>query len=245
MSARTDTTLGWIRPQRGLAGAGYCAVTALLVGAGALLAVDALAGTNRGERIAAPEVPVVAAVENVADRAGAVEAGDFKGPAGEYGAKPQAAKVVGRAVLAGVRPDLEEAGGSQRAVLITDGLQEGKVALALNKSTVLSTRAAYKRVSVGSSDVADVNTIGPSSLLVTAKKPGTTQLIVWDDDDRSQVVDVVVNADLDSLRTQLKEMFPGSKIEASMAGGQVVLKGQAPSILVAEQAAQLAAPYAP
>lgn len=220
-------------------------MTALLVGAGALLAMDALGATNRGERAAAREVPVAAAVENLVDGARAVEAEELKVPAATYGAKPQAAKVVGRAVLAGVRPDLEEAGGSQRAVLITDGLQEGKVALALNKSTVLSTRAAYKRVSVGSSDVADVNTIGPSSLLVTAKKPGTTQLIVWDDDDRSQVVDVVVNADLDGLRTQLKEMFPGSKIEASMAGGQVVLKGQVPSLLVAEQAAQLAGPYAP
>jgi pilus assembly protein CpaC len=152
----------------------------------------------------------------------------------------------GRAVVAAVRPDLDRVAVDGAAAMITEGLStEGRVALVMNKSVVLSTRAAYKRVSVGSPDVADVNTIGPTSLLVTAKKAGSTQLIVWDDDDRSQVVDVLVQADLEGLRAQIKDMFPGSKIDVSAAGGQLVLKGQVPSVLVAEQATQLAQPYAP
>src|SRR3954469_3593940 len=134
MAARTDTTLGWIRPQRGLAGAGYCAVTALLVGAGALLAMDALGGTNTSERIGARR-EVSAAPTTLA--AGPEEAWPEVPAAGaghealENGVYDRSSKVRGRALLAGVRADLEEAGGSQRAVLITDGLQEGKVALAL------------------------------------------------------------------------------------------------------------------
>lgn len=157
-------------------------------------------------------------------------------PADEATAKPQAA------VVATAKVDLEAVEGKREA-LITRGLEDGRVSLVMNKSAVLTTRAAYKRVSVGSPEVADVNTIGPSSLLVTAKKAGTTQLIVWDDDDRSQVVDVVVQADLDALRAQIKELFPGSRIEASVAAGQIVLKGQVPSVQVAEQAVQLAQPY--
>jgi pilus assembly protein CpaC len=133
----------------------------------------------------------------------------------------------------------------ERAVLITDGLDDGKLGLIMNKSAVLSTRAPYKRVSIGAPEVADVNAIGPNNILVTAKKPGTTQLIVWDDSDRSQVVDVAVSIDLAALQEQFKQQFPGSKINVSMANGQVVLRGQAPSLLVAEQAAQLAAPFAP
>jgi hypothetical protein len=98
----------------------------------------------------------------------------------------------------------------ERAVLISDGLEEGKLSLVMNKSTVLSTRSAYKRVSVGSPDVADVNPIGPNNILVTAKKPGTTQLIVWDDADRSQVVDLSVQVDLAVLKDQIKQQFPVS-----------------------------------
>jgi pilus assembly protein CpaC len=131
----------------------------------------------------------------------------------------------------------------ERAVLISDGLEDGKLSLVMNKSTVLSTRSAYKRVSVGSPDVADVNPIGPNNILVTAKKPGTTQLIVWDDADRSQVVDLAVQVDLAGLKDQIKQQFPGSKIDVSMANGQIVLRGQAPSLVAAEQAVQLAQPY--
>src|SRR5438874_539148 len=130
------------------------------------------------------------------------------------------------------------------ARLITDGLDDGKLAMVMNKSTVLSTRMAYKRVSVGAPEIADVNPIGANNILVTAKKPGTTQLIVWDDADRSQVIDLAVQVDLAALQEQFKQQFPGSKIELSMANGQVVLRGQAPSLVAAEQAVQLAQPYA-
>ena len=170
-------------------------------------------------------------------------------------AKPQPeAKIKAKAVkteeawptvaVGAVRDDADSV-SVERAVLITDGLDEGKLGLVMNKSVVLSTRSTYKRVSIGAPEIADVNAIGPNNILVTAKKPGTTQLIVWDEGDRSQVVDVAVSIDLAALQDQFKQQFPGSKIDVSMASGQVVLRGHAPNLLVAEQAAQLAAPFAP
>ena len=144
-----------------------------------------------------------------------------------------------------VRNDDAEKVTIERALLVTDGLEDGKLPLIMNKSAILSTRAAYKRVSVGSPDIADVNTIGPTNILVTAKKPGTTQLIIWDDAERSQVVDLAVGIDLPALQEQFKQQFPGSKIDLSMANGQLVLRGRVPSLIVAEQAVQLATPYSP
>src|SRR3954469_10169787 len=70
MATRTDTTLGWIRPQRGLAGAGYCAVTALLVAAGGGLAVDAFGATNRGERTPVKREMAVAPTKMAVDAEG-------------------------------------------------------------------------------------------------------------------------------------------------------------------------------
>lgn len=133
----------------------------------------------------------------------------------------------------------------EHVLLVTEGLEEGKLKLLMNKSSVLNTRSPYKRVSVGSPEIADVNTIGPANLLVTAKKPGVTQMIIWDDSERSQVIDLAVGIDLDALKEQYKKMFPSSKIQTELVNGQILLKGQVPSLVVAEQAVQLAQPYAP
>src|SRR5205814_5099865 len=98
--------------------------------------------------------------------------------------------------------------------------------------------------SVGQPEIADVNPIGPGNILITAKKPGTTQLIVWDDADKSQVIDVIVSFDLASLQEQYVGMFPGADIKVTSLNGAVALKGRVPSLEVAQQAEAMAAPYA-
>lgn len=121
---------------------------------------------------------------------------------------------------------------------------DSAVRIMLNKSHVLQTRLPYKRVSVAQPEIADVNPIGPTSLLVTAKKVGSTQIIVWDDQDRSQVMDVVVGFDLQELQEQLRRHFPDSNIEATTTGNNVMLRGRVPTLQASEQAKMIAAGYA-
>src|SRR5205814_7413681 len=81
-------------------------------------------------------------------------------------------------------------------------------------------------------------------ILLTAKKPGTTQLIIWDDQERSQVIDVNVAMDLDALKDSLKAAFPNSHIDATFSGGSIVLRGQITDLDSAEHAVQIATPFA-
>jgi pilus assembly protein CpaC len=120
---------------------------------------------------------------------------------------------------------------------------DGRVSLVVNRSTTLATKVAVAQVSVGNPEVADVNVVGPRTVLVTAKKPGQTQVIVWDKEDRSQMIDVEVSSDLRQLSEQLKALVPGGTIEATNAGGTVVLRGRVPNLQAAEQAGQVAAAY--
>ncbi len=136
------------------------------------------------------------------------------------------------------------AGSRGSADLISEGPIDGHLRLTINRSSVVTTKVPYKRVSVGNPDIADVNPIGPQNILVTAKKPGNTQLIVWDDGDRSQVVDVNVAFDVQSLEGELKQMFPNANIQVSQLNGSIALKGTVPSTEVAEQAVAVASPYA-
>jgi pilus assembly protein CpaC len=130
--------------------------------------------------------------------------------------------------------------------MISEGFNgSGPLKLTVNKSLVLHTKMLLRRVSVAQPDIADVNLVGPTEMLVLGRKPGATQIILWDDNDHSQTIDVVVNVDLDTLKDQFASSFPDAAVTASSAGTAVVLRGRAPNLQVAQQMAQLAAGYAP
>lgn len=141
-------------------------------------------------------------------------------------------------------PTTKPVAAKSENAIISEGLDnEGGIKLMVNKTIVLKTRVPYKRVSLGTAEVADINTIGPQSILLTAKKAGTTQLIIWDDDDRSQVIDVLVVLDLAALQDQIKTMFPGSNIEVSSVNGAVALRGRVSDLRIADQIVAIAKPY--
>ena len=96
---------------------------------------------------------------------------------------------------------------------------------------------------IGQPDVIRDNEIGPNTVLITALKAGSTQLIIWDDADRSQAVDVNVGFDLQALQDQYKTMFPGSQIKVATLNGSIALTGRVPNLQTADQVQAMAAPY--
>src|SRR5439155_2475013 len=98
-------------------------------------------------------------------------------------------------------------------------------------------------ISIGEPSVVDVNGVTPTRLLLTARKAGSTQVIIWDDQDRSQSIDVLVQTELGGFRQQIDRMFPGNKIEANVTEDTVVLTGHVTNLRQAENAEALAAPY--
>src|SRR5207249_8896669 len=87
------------------------------------------------------------------------------------------------------------------------------------------------------------NILGGNNILVTAKKPGSTQIIVWDDANHSQPIDVVVETDLAALQEQVKQMFPGLAITVNSLNGSIALRGHVPSLEVSKQLEEMASPY--
>jgi pilus assembly protein CpaC len=128
--------------------------------------------------------------------------------------------------------------------LIASGVgEDGTVRLGVNKSAVIVLNRPQKRISIGEPSVVDVNGVTPTRLLLTARKPGSTQVIVWDDQDRSQSIDVLVQTELGGFRQQVDRIFPGNKIEANVTEDAVILTGRVATLQQAEQAEALAAPY--
>jgi pilus assembly protein CpaC len=107
-----------------------------------------------------------------------------------------------------------------------------------NRLLVLSEPIA--RVSVADPKVADMKVITPTQLLLTARGVGSTDLTLWNKRDEPLVLALLVNRNLDALRRQLKDLFPGENIAVSAAGDLVVLSGEATDVRVPERAAEVA-----
>lgn len=119
----------------------------------------------------------------------------------------------------------------------------GRLSLTINKTAVLTTKDKYKRFSIGNPEIADVTAVGPTTLLVTGKKAGSTQVIVWNDQEQSQVIDIAVEVDVQAMRDEFKKTFPDAAITVDVINGQVTLKGRVPNLKMAEQAARVAGAY--
>lgn len=139
---------------------------------------------------------------------------------------------------------LQAGDAATRPAMVSQGLVDGQLRLTLGRSAIVTTTRPYKRVAVADAEiVAAPKPVGLTSVLLTPKKAGMTQFMVWDDDEHPAMIDVVVEADLGELRERYRKLFPDAKIEVATVAGTMVLRGRAPNAQAAEQAAQLAEPY--
>lgn len=131
--------------------------------------------------------------------------------------------------------------------LISRGLDEkgGGVTLIVNQSRQITTAVPVRAVDVTQPDVIGAKVISPTEIVLAARKPGTSQLVLWDDQHRSITVDVTVEADLKGLRTELERDFPRAHIEASSANGTIVLRGHVASAELSDKIVQVTTPFAP
>lgn len=120
------------------------------------------------------------------------------------------------------------------------------VAVAVGKSQLFHIARPFSKVLIGSQDIADVLPMNADTLYVLGKKPGATNLTLYDKAGRLvSVIDLVVGADVAALRTQLSELLPQEPITVRSSGESVVIGGIVTSAVAADQAARIAESYAP
>ncbi len=100
------------------------------------------------------------------------------------------------------------------------------------------------RVSVANPEVADVQVVTPMQVLVTAKGIGYTHLILWSKRDEPLVIAVSAVRNLEGLRQQIKELFPGEDIQVSSSGELVVLSGKVKDLRLPSRLAEVAKMHA-
>ncbi len=118
------------------------------------------------------------------------------------------------------------------------GVQSLALEVGQNRLLLLSEEIA--RVAVADPSVADLKVVTQTQVLLTAKGAGTTDLTLWNRQNRPLVMALQVARNIDALRKQLKDLFPGENISATAAGDLVVLTGEASDLRVPERAVEVA-----
>src|SRR3712207_3173659 len=96
------------------------------------------------------------------------------------------------------------------------------------KGELLSFGREINRVVVSEPKIADAQVVSPNEVMVNAKLPGTTTLVVWETGASPVRWDVHVKADTsewDRFRTNLTGLVPDSAVDASADGDTIVLTG--------------------
>jgi pilus assembly protein CpaC len=96
------------------------------------------------------------------------------------------------------------------------------------------------RVAVADPRVADLKVVTPTQVLLTAKAPGGTDLTLWNRANDPLLIALQVARNLEPLRKQVKELFPGENVTISAAGELVILSGEVSDVRIPERIVELA-----
>lgn len=107
-------------------------------------------------------------------------------------------------------------------------------------SRVVDIDRPLKRASVAAPDIADVSVLSPRQVVITGRAVGSTQVVLWDEQDNRVVIEVAVALELSQLKSAIAQLAPNAKIEVTGVRDAVVLTGQVPDSDTADHIMQLA-----
>ena len=112
--------------------------------------------------------------------------------------------------------------------------------IVVGHSLLIRTPSRVKRILTGNPAVIESVVTSPAELVITAKTPGSSSLMLWDESGRTRSLDVYADLDVSSLRNDLDQSFPSMSVDVQSEANKVVLIGTVPSKDVAEQMVKMA-----
>ena len=119
------------------------------------------------------------------------------------------------------------------------------ISVTVNKSMVFRLAERAKTVSVSQPEVAKVDVVAPSQLLINGKAVGTTSLIVFNEKGDVSNFDLIVLPDVAALRGQFRLLFPNEKVEVGTSGPSLLLRGEVSNEVVYDKVLEIAQTYVP
>jgi pilus assembly protein CpaC len=135
---------------------------------------------------------------------------------------------------------------AQAGASLQDSANE--LSVAVGKMVLVDTAQQISRVALGLAEVAEVQPINPTEVMVTGKLAGETSLIIWDTKGGRQFFNITVRPStttlddsLEGIRRELKQELPGQTVKVSADNGIIFLRGLVKNLNNSSRAEKIAA----
>ena len=134
----------------------------------------------------------------------------------------------------------------QSRVWENGGVSNRQIVVTLYKSRTIRLYQPFGTAVVGSSEIADVLPMSDHTLYIQGKKVGTTNISIFDQNQRlMNVIDLEIAIDSENLRQTIVHSTGNPGIKVSSNNGQIILSGFASDAVAADRAVSLAKSFAP
>jgi len=97
--------------------------------------------------------------------------------------------------------------------------------MTVNSSRILTLDEKIPQAQVNNPEILELTPLSPTQIQIFAKKPGVTQVNLWDEKKRVYTVDVIVFGDARELSTLLETQFPNASIQVIPVSNGVLISG--------------------
>jgi pilus assembly protein CpaC len=115
--------------------------------------------------------------------------------------------------------------------------------LIVGRSLLLHSVDKLRRVYVSNPTVLDAMTASVFEVVITAKAPGTSSLVLWSVTGQPKMYTVFADVDVSGLRDSVAQALPGERVEVEAQEGKIHLTGIVDSDAASDEAVRLAAIY--
>jgi pilus assembly protein CpaC len=113
----------------------------------------------------------------------------------------------------------------------------------VGRSLFVNTPDRLRRVFVSNPTVIESMSTSPKEVVVTARAPGSSSLVLWNEQGVSTVLTVLSDMDVSGLRESLAQALPADRVDVEVQGSKLFLTGVVGSDAAADIANRLASVY--
>jgi pilus assembly protein CpaC len=113
----------------------------------------------------------------------------------------------------------------------------------VSRSIVVNMQSRLRKVYLSNPAVVDSATTSPTQVVITAKAPGSSNIVFWDETGHSRMLELYSDIDVSGLRNAVEEEYPGQTVSVRAEEGKVILSGVLHDKEVADNVVKMALSY--
>jgi pilus assembly protein CpaC len=113
----------------------------------------------------------------------------------------------------------------------------------VGRSIVMNVQSRLRRIVVSNNNILETATVSPTQVVVTAKAPGTSSLVLWDENSNARILDVFADIDVSGLRDGVHSAYPDRAVQVEADQGRVLLSGRVADKASADDIVHMAGVY--